>query len=157
MATGPSAHRAGVEAELSDIVREGRYSRTYRSRRVKIVRAGQALVNEALPRPPRCDARCSRFIRLLDFGERDPVFVRDLDADGEPEVVVDLWTGGASCCTFSVIYGFYPNTGQYRRVTELWGTGYRLRQLGRGGQLQFWGFDERFKYAFACGACAPFL
>jgi hypothetical protein len=149
------AEGGDVDAELSYVVRKGRYSNTYRARRLRIMRAGQVLVDEALPLPARCNAGCAQFVRPRDFGDRSPVFVRDLDADGEREVVVDLWTGGASCCTFSVIYGFRPAAGNYRRVSELWGTGYRLRQLGRSRRLQFWGFDERFKYAFACGACAP--
>src|SRR4051794_1934243 len=32
------------------------------------------------------------------FGQRPSVRVRDLDADGEPEVLLDLFSGGAHCC-----------------------------------------------------------
>ena len=149
------AENGDVEAELSYVVRQGRFGDTYRSRRIKIVRAGQELVNEAVPRPPRCNADCAQFLRPVDFGDRGPLFLRDLDDDGEPEVVVDLWTGGANCCTFSVVYGFRSATGGYRNDSQVWGTGYRLRRLGTGRRFQFLGFDYRFKYAFACGACAP--
>lgn len=144
-----------VVAELSYVLRKRRYYDEYRSRRIKIARGGQVLVDEPLPRPPRCDVRCSRFIRPVDLFGRGSIWVRDLDGDAELEVAVDLWTGGASCCVFSVVYGFRSVVGDYRRDSQLWGTGYRLRRLGRGDGLQFWGFDERFKYAFACGACAP--
>jgi hypothetical protein len=145
-----------VVAELSYVVRRGRYSSIYRSRRIRIARDGQLLVDAALPRPPGCDARCAQFVRPHDFNVRGgALFLRDLDADGGPEVVVDLWTGGANCCTFSVVYGFRRAAGTYRHDSELWGTGYRLRRLGSGLRYQFLGYDERFKYAFACGACAP--
>jgi hypothetical protein len=138
-------------AELSYVLRRDRYSR----RRIKILREGQVLLDAALPRPPGCDARCSQFVSPTDPANRGAVWLRDLDADGELEVVVDLWTGGANCCTFTVIYGFRALTRRYKAVSEVWGTGYRLRRLGRGDEFQFWGLDYRFKYAFACGACAP--
>ena len=35
-----------------------------------------------------------------------PLTVRDLDGDGEPEVLVDLYTGGAHCCFYTVILRF---------------------------------------------------
>jgi hypothetical protein len=140
-----------VVAEFSYMLRNHRYSH----RRIKIAREGLVLIDEALPHPPGCDARCSRFVSPTNPTGRGPVWVRDLDADGEPEVAVDLWTGGANCCTFTVVYGFRPATDTYKRVSEVWGTAYRLRRLGRDDELQFWGFDQRFKYAFSCGACAP--
>lgn len=149
------AEAGAVEAELSYVVRNRRLYTEHRERRIRIVREGRVLVDEALPRPPGCDAHCSRFVTPSDPTGHGPVWVRDLDADGEPEIAVDLWTGGASCCTFTVVYGFRPATGSYRRASEVWGTGYRLRRLGGDDRLQFWGLDQRFKYAFTCGACAP--
>ena len=71
------------------------------------------------------------------------------------EVIIDQWTGGANCCTFTVIYGFNPATGSYTPVSQVWGTGYALRRLHNDGRTQFVGRDYRWKYAFACGACAP--
>src|SRR5256885_990630 len=35
------------------------------------------------------------------FTDRGSVFAKDLDGDGEPEVIVDLFTGGAHCCFVS--------------------------------------------------------
>lgn len=144
------AERGTIVAELSFVVREYRFTRE----RIKIVRAGQIVVDEALPGLPRCDARCERFV-----GPRDPtkggesIWLRDLDADGELEVVIDMWTGGANCCTFTVVYGLLA--GGYTHDSEVWGTGYRMQRLGNDGRWQFVGVDQRWKYAFTCGACAP--
>jgi hypothetical protein len=145
------AQIGSIVAEFSFVVRRNRYSQ----KRIKIIRAGQVVLDDALPRPPGCNARCDRFVAPNDPGGRgQSVWLRDLDADGELEVVVDQWTGGANCCTFTVIYGFRPSTGSYTADSQVWGTGYALGKLD-GDRTQFVGRDYRWKYAFACGACAP--
>ena len=39
--------------------------------------------------------------------------VMDLNGDGEPEILLDLFTGGAHCCSYSRIYQFDPIYGDY--------------------------------------------
>lgn len=144
------AERGEIVAELSFVARDSRYTRE----RVRIVRAGQVVLDEAVPGVANCDAKCERFVRPRDSTRGgESIWLRDLDGDGELEVVIDMWTGGASCCTFTIVYGLVG--GGYRHDSELWGTGYRLRRLGSDGRWQFVGVDQRWKYAFACGACAP--
>ncbi len=54
--------------------------------------------------------------------------VRDLDGNGEAEVIADFYTGGAHCCLFSRIYR-YTGTG-YVALRHLWGDpSYSLRDL----------------------------
>jgi hypothetical protein len=146
-----SAESGLVTAELTYIKRRYRYTREH----IKITRAGEVLVDAALPNPQDCDSRCAAFVRPYDPVGRGAVWLRDLDADGELEIVVDMWTGGASCCTWTLIYGFDASTASYKRVSEVWGSFYRLRQLGDDRRWQFVGVDQRWQYAFACGACAP--
>jgi hypothetical protein len=86
------------------------------------------------------------------------VAVSDLERDGEPEVLVDLYTGGAHCCLYTTFYR-YAN-GTYTRRAHSWGNpGYRLRDLGADGRPEFVTADDRFNYAFSCFACsaAPIL
>ena len=46
-------------------------------------------------------------LHLRRSGKRDtPLQVVDLDADGEPEVLVDAYTGGAHCCALTEILRF---------------------------------------------------
>jgi hypothetical protein len=80
--------------------------------------------------------------------------IRDLDANGEPEVIADFYTGGAHCCLFSQIYR-YTSSG-YVPLRHMWGDpGYRLRVLG--GSPAFLSADDRFAYAFTsyAGSALP--
>jgi hypothetical protein len=105
---------------------------------VTIARSGQTLVDEPVnsggPFPWT--------------GARQAVTVVDLDGDGEPEVIVDAYTGGAHCCTVSKIWHF---TGAGYAATERdWGNQvYVLRDLGRGARPEFRSADDRFSYAFS--------
>src|SRR4051812_27778632 len=79
----------------------------------------------------------------------------DLDADGEPEVLVDLYTGGAHCCATTLIW-FFDGSGYRRRVLGLGDQGYRLRDLDADGQPEIVTADDRFAYAFTAFAYSWF-
>lgn len=119
--------------------------------RLRIVRAG-AVASEA-PIVDICPEGCilvaddpkSSFPSMLN--------VADLDRDGEPEVVVDTFSGGAHCCTSAHIHDFRAATGTYARLTVDWGnSGYRLRDLGGDGSIEMAGTDDAFAYAFTAYA-----
>jgi hypothetical protein len=75
--------------------------------------------------------------------------VADLDGDGEPEVLVDLYTGGAHCCVITEILRFDGTT--YTAATRNFADfGYTLD----GGT--FVTGDARFAYAFASFADSAF-
>lgn len=77
------------------------------------------------------------------------VVVRDLEADREPEVVLDVYTGGAYCCTESLVYRSLPSARTYRRSVHDWGNvGYRIVDLDRNGRPERRSADDRFAYAF---------
>lgn len=82
--------------------------------------------------------------------------VGDLDADGEAEVIVDTFSGGAHCCTTARIYSFRPATGTYRRARSynFGNGGYQLRDLSGDGRLLFSADDDAFAYAFASYAAS---
>ena len=83
------------------------------------------------------------------------VRVRDLDDDGEPEVLLDLYTGGAHCCSYTQIYGYHAATNAYRRVKGSWGDyGYDLADLNKDGRPEFNGRDFRFAAAFTAYAAS---
>jgi hypothetical protein len=84
-----------------------------------------------------------------------PLHVIDLDGDGEPEVLVDAYTGGAHCCVVSEILRF-TGTG-YSGLEAFWGDpGYRLRDLDGDGRPELVSADDAFAYAFSSYA-ASFL
>ncbi|MDQ4071672.1 MAG: hypothetical protein M3088_02195 [Actinomycetota bacterium] len=75
-------------------------------------------------------------------GEKS-VLLRQLDPDSEPEVLLDLYTGGAHCCLLSNVYDF--RDGAYIRVGKRWNDpGYVLRNLDGRGRPEFRSADPRF-------------
>jgi hypothetical protein len=84
------------------------------------------------------------------FERRRSVSVRDLDGDGEPEVVLDLYWGGAHCCWYTQLYRWLPRAGTYRALVHVWGNvRYRLADLVHDGLPELVTLDDRFSYAFA--------
>jgi hypothetical protein len=82
------------------------------------------------------------------------VHVRDLDGDGEPEVWVDIWAGGAHCCTQTELWRF--ENGAYQHQEKVFELGYRLKDLDGDGTPEFRTNDYRFAYAFTFFAASPF-
>jgi hypothetical protein len=74
---------------------------------------------------------------------------RDLDADGEAEVWVDTYTGGAHCCDESRFFSYVPARATYVLTRHGWGdVGYRAKNLdGRAG-VELVSSDDRFAYVF---------
>lgn len=124
----------------------------YKDVRIKITRGGAVLHDALVPEP--CD-ECG----VAPQGAGDPevpaLAVRDLDADGEPEVLVDLYTGGAHCCSFTQIYSYVAATNSYRRTKGSWyDYGYDLRDLDKDGSPEFRAADFRFAAAFTAYAAS---
>jgi hypothetical protein len=131
--------RGAVTAELSYTVRDD----AVRDLRLRILRRGR-LAGEVRPRP-------------LGFGGRvaGPLVVRDLDGDREPEVVLDLYSGGAHCCTSSLFFRYVRTRGTYAKATRSWGNqGYRLVDYDRDGQPELSSRDDRFAAAFTAYAAS---
>ncbi len=77
------------------------------------------------------------------------VHVLDLNADGQTEVVVDLYTGGAHCCSVDDVYSIDPTSGSVTQTEHVWGDpGARLEDLSHDGRLEFVSADDRFAYEF---------
>ena len=132
------AQAAGVRAELA--YRNARYY-TAKDVRLKIVRRGQTVYE--------------RFLRRRD--RPTGLRVRDLDRDGEPEVVADLNTGGAHCCLYSLIYRYDAVRTAYRPFKHGWGNqAYRLLDVDRDGTPEFRSQDDAFAYAFTAYAASFF-
>jgi hypothetical protein len=83
------------------------------------------------------------------------ITVRDLDGDGEPEVLVDLYTGGAHCCYSTWFYRWDATASAYAKRPYAWGDpSYRIGDLRHDGRPELITADDRFAYAFSCFACS---
>jgi len=119
----------------------------YTNMALTISRAGtQALAGD--PTFGDCD---SPYCSPGGFGNRDSVLVQDLDGDGEPEVIVDLYTGGAHCCYVSRFYR-WDGTGYVSADRNFGDPGYRIADLDGDGVQELIGADYRFGYAFTAFA-----
>ena len=107
--------------------------------RLTIVRSGKTVVSSQAITDSACGGYC--LVPALS--------VVDVESDGEPDVIVDLFTGGAHCCYLAQIYRF---TGHgYRKATHDFGdSGYSLDRIA--GSYVFHTNDERFYYAFSAFA-----
>ena len=152
--TVETATNGTVTAELSYVKRtrgRGRFEfEEFRDFRVKITRAGQVLYDQPVGDP--CEQFCTPTETALT---RKHVALRDLDADGEPEAIVGLFTGGANCCVLVLAYGYDAAANAYRRAKLDTGGGYVARDLASDGVIELVGDDFRFRGLFTCGACGP--
>jgi hypothetical protein len=85
------------------------------------------------------------------------VHVRDLDADGEPEVWLDTYTGGAHCCLDSRFFRWLPARRGYASTRHAWrDVGYRRLRLDADSRPELVSADARFAYEFTAFAASAF-
>jgi hypothetical protein len=92
-ATSTSASAGGVEATLSY---SGGPGITTKNERLTIEQNGKVVYSEPVP-AKGCFKACAP-------EDKNPVHVVDLYGDGTEEVVLDLFSGGADCCTIEQVY-----------------------------------------------------
>lgn len=87
------------------------------------------------------------------------VNLRDLDADGVPEVVLNTYTGGAHCCNIHTIYSWRGNEILRTITYPLDGGGGHFEDLDGDGTQEFITFDNAFLYAFSsyAGSFPPLI
>jgi hypothetical protein len=131
-----TAESGNVRAEVSFQSTSGLCSQ---NPQLKLVRKGQTVFNQNIPKEE------VGYCRLSDLQ------VRDLDKDNEPEIILDIFSGGAHCCTFSLIYRYDAKTQKYTAITHPWGNGgrYGIQDVNKDGNLEFVDRDDRFAYKFS--------
>ena len=109
--------------------------------KLTIVRSGKTVVAHRAITYHDCGGYC--VIAGLD--------VANVEGNGEPDVVVDLFTGGAHCCWIGLVYRYHA--GGYTPIARSFGNGdYRIERIG--GRQVFLTTDDRFYYAFASFAAS---
>jgi hypothetical protein len=134
LAVTKTAHSQTVTATVTY---QGTYP-SFRSERLKIARAGRVYYNAPIV-APLCRSSC------------DPSAVRvvDLEGRGSPDVVLDLYSNGAHCCSIEQVFSFDPGTMTYSRSQYDFGDpGANLVDLGHNGRLEFESANDAFAYEF---------
>jgi hypothetical protein len=83
------------------------------------------------------------------------VKVADLDGDGEPEVLVDVFSGGAHCCLTARLLTF-TGTGYTPLDIGYGDVGYALKDADGDGRPELVGYDPRFSTVFTAFAGSAF-
>ena len=142
------ARTPGLTATFSYVESGGELPHRYTDGRVTIVRAdGRRFAFSLRPLRPGYDVA-----PIFAGPDGKAIHIRHLDDKrGDPEVVVDLYWGGAHCCTIGLVYSF--DGAGYRIAEHNFGDpGFRLADLGDDGRTEFLTADDRFAYRYTAYA-----
>lgn len=114
--------------------------------RLKISRHGQTVYDA-----PVTSRACGTMCGPLVVGRRArSVGIVPL-LPGSPDVVLELYTGGANCCVVDQVFHYLPAATTYVKTEHNFASvGARLERLNR--RWRFVSADDGFKYAFTDGA-----
>ena len=148
LATTQSASSGNVSASFSFQGSGNSYTQLH----LMITSAGQVLYNA----PVRSRFCASPFCSPLEPGaQQSSVHVLDLESHAHPDVVIDLFTGGAHCCEVEQVYSPDPATMTYTKTERGFGNaGDAIRDLSHNGRFEFVGADDAFFYAFTSYAAS---
>lgn len=112
--------------------------------RLEITENGKVVYNQAVT-SKWCGHQCSPDIIARD---RKVVHIVRLSRSGPPSVVLDLYSGGAHCCSVEQVYS--PANSKAVRMSEhnFGNPGVRLVALGASGSYDFLSANNDFAYAF---------
>ncbi|MBD2496443.1 hypothetical protein [Nostoc sp. FACHB-280] len=124
----------------------------YKNVRLQISRAGKVVLDQKLPQESEYDRPVGGI-----YEKEDKLPILDLDGDKEPEVIADFFTGGAHCCTYSLIYRYDKKSQKYTQIRQDWGNGaYRFQDFDKDGIIELESRDDRFAYAFTAYAASAY-
>jgi hypothetical protein len=144
---------ATLSYEVVTHAQEGYEWREVLNPQLTITRGGEQAYSAPLTSEPPCQptetgaAGCFP----LSVSELAPssVQVADIESNGEPDVLVHLWSRGAHCCELDHILRWNPATSTYELIQHIWGNPpTHLVDLAHNGELEFLTTDQRFAYAF---------
>jgi hypothetical protein len=114
----------------------------YADLRLVILRGGIVRLDQRVPPWP---GRANYGVQPGGYGAHRTLTVRDLDGDGEPEVSLLLYWGGAHCCSWSRVYRFVPSAKTYKVSLHFWAddSDPTFRDLNRDGKPEIVSADTR--------------
>jgi hypothetical protein len=135
-----SAHSAGVRATLTFA---GRFP-NFKNERLVITRGGRVAYDQ-----PVASKFCNPCAPGSALTRHSSVHVVDLEHTGRPDVMLDLYSGGAHCCTVEQIFSFDPGSSTYVETERNFGDPLvRIVDLAHNGRHELLTADDRFAYEF---------
>ncbi|HEY2318114.1 MAG TPA: hypothetical protein VGH67_07435 [Solirubrobacteraceae bacterium] len=135
---------AGAGPVTATFTFSGHYP-NYSGLRLRISQSGSVLYDH-----PVRSKTCGKYCAPGATGPRaSSVHILDLAGTGQPNVVLDLYSGGAHCCSIEQVFTFDPATMTYAATERNFGDpGARIEDLSHDGHKEFVTADDSFAYAF---------
>ena len=78
----------------------------------------------------------------------------DITGEGNPDVVIETYSGGAHCCFSTIVYDLGPTPTEVLRTPESNCSG-SFEDLDNDGVMEFVTCDDLFSYQYCCFAGSP--
>jgi hypothetical protein len=140
LAVSQSAHSGAVRATFT-------FTRTTgfphnKAQRLTISQSGMVLYDK-----PVISTFCGKLCAPAATGKQSSVHVLDLEHNGRPDVLLDLYSGGAHCCWIEQIFSLATMT--YVKTEHNFGDpGEQVVDLSHDGRFEFKTADDAFAGAF---------
>ena len=148
LSVAPAALAATQTAHSGNVAATFTYQRklpNFTGETISIAQAGRVLYDQPVV-AKLCGTQCAPG---STFGKQSSVHVVDLEHNRQPDVVLDLYSGGAHCCSIEQIFSFDPGTMTYVKTERNFGDpGERIADLGHNGRHEFLTADDSFAFAF---------
>jgi hypothetical protein len=133
----------GTSATLTYEASSAGQGEPYSKLHLALARRGRSLFDEPVD-AILCGKSCWPAVGIAG----NPVLrIAELEHDGSPDVILNLYSGGAHCCSITQVYRYDPGSQSYAIVQhDFADPGSLLRTLG--GASVFLSADDRFAYAF---------
>ena len=117
----------------------------YTGQNLEITQGGTVFYDEPVT-SKFCGNLCAPYTGVTG---KSAVDVVDLEHTGQPDVVLDLYSGGAHCCTIVQIFSFDPGTMTYVKTERNFGDPQaRIVDERHNGRYEFLTADDSFAYQF---------
>jgi hypothetical protein len=141
LATTQTASSGAVTATFTFTGKFPSFSRLH----LTIAQSGSVIYDQPVT-SKSCGSICAP---MATGGKASSVHVIDLNATGQPNVVLDLYTGGAHCCSIEQVFTFDPGSRTYAMAERNFGDpGARIEDLNHDGHFEFVTADDAFAYTF---------
>ncbi|HTU87572.1 MAG TPA: hypothetical protein VMF57_18485 [Solirubrobacteraceae bacterium] len=141
LATTETAHAGDVTATFTF---QGKFP-NYHGQRLEINQGGTVFYDEPVT-SKFCGNLCAPYPSITG---KSAVDVVDLEHNGQPDVVLDLYSGGAHCCTIVQIFSFDPGTMTYAETETNFGDpDVQIVDLRHNGRFELLTADDTFAYEF---------
>lgn len=95
-----------------------------------------------------------RQVQVESVSQINPLTGKDITGEGNPDVVIDSYTGGAHCCFVTTVYDLGPTLLKVLETRESNCSG-KFEDLDGDGALEFITCDDLFAYQYCCYAGTP--